>query len=100
HREDDLIETAIINLLRGSGRKGLTSLKSRDRILRPLLRYKKVEIIKYAKDNNIEWREDSTNEDDSYLRNYVRHNIVSRLDSSARSQLLDIISRVSELNLE
>jgi tRNA(Ile)-lysidine synthetase-like protein len=98
HHQDDLIETAIINIIRGTGRKGLSSLGSSAEIVRPLLSYPKAEIIDYAKANNLKWREDITNKDLKYLRNYIRHNIVPKLDSSARTQLLELIGRQVELN--
>jgi tRNA(Ile)-lysidine synthetase-like protein len=99
HHQDDVIETAIINILRGSNRRGLTSINNGQRI-RPLLNYPKSEIIKYAKSNNIIWREDSTNLDTNYMRNYVRHEIVPKLNLTARSQLIEIINKLSGINNE
>src|SRR5581483_3464845 len=58
HHQDDLIETAIINILRGTGRRGLTALAQNRNVVRPLLDMSKAEIIKYAKRSNLEWRED------------------------------------------
>jgi tRNA(Ile)-lysidine synthase len=100
HHQDDLIETAIINMIRGTGRKGLTSLKSRQDVIRPLIGLAKSDIISYAVTNNLEWHEDSTNQDLDYLRNYVRHKLISRINSSARSQLIEIINRLNSLNYE
>jgi tRNA(Ile)-lysidine synthetase-like protein len=100
HHEDDLIETAIINLIRGTSRKGMSSLSSREGIIRPLLTYPKAELIKYAKSSKLVWREDSTNSDTSYLRNYVRLNIVPRLDTSAKSKLVGILHKSSSVNSE
>jgi tRNA(Ile)-lysidine synthase len=100
HHQDDLIETAILNIIRGTGRKGLTSLSSTAQLIRPLLNYSKLEIIKYAKDNKLKWHEDSTNEQDKYLRNYIRHNIVPRLDQNSKDHFLKIISKQKELNDE
>jgi tRNA(Ile)-lysidine synthase len=100
HHQDDLLETAIINILRGTGRKGLSALSSNEKRIRPLLNYPKIDIIKYAKDNNVAWREDITNEDLSYLRNYVRHKILTKLDSSDRLQLTELINNVASINNE
>lgn len=100
HHQDDLIETAIVNLIRGSGRKGLSSLSSTKSRLRPLLNYPKSELINYANKHKLDWREDSTNLDQSYLRNYVRHKIVSRLDKQGRTQFVTILQNMSRLNLE
>lgn len=99
HHQDDLIETAILNLLRGSNRHGLTSLNSKQK-LRPLLNTPKQDLVDYAKQNSLDWREDSTNQDLNYLRNYIRHNIVPKLDASARSKLLEIINRLAPVNDE
>ncbi|MFI5271262.1 MAG: tRNA lysidine(34) synthetase TilS [Candidatus Saccharimonadales bacterium] len=100
HHQDDVIETAIINLIRGSGRKGLSSLKSHDELLRPLLNVSKNELIEYAKLNKLEWHEDSTNNNESYLRNYVRKNIVSKFSEQDRQKFLDILKNAQTTNIE
>jgi tRNA(Ile)-lysidine synthase len=98
HHQDDLLETAIINLIRGTGRRGLTSLQSTDGIVRPLLHVTKKELIAYAKDHNLSWREDPSNQDTRYLRNHIRHKILPRFSTEDRQKLLDIISRLHGLN--
>jgi tRNA(Ile)-lysidine synthetase-like protein len=100
HHQDDVLETAIINLLRGSGRKGLTSLASRDGVERPLLHAPKQELIAYAKHYRLEWREDSTNRNTDYLRNYVRHQLLSRFDAAARERLITLIDQTRAANRE
>lgn len=98
HHQDDLIETALINLLRGTNRRGLASLKSTDKIKRPLLAYSKQTIKNYAEKNQLAWREDPTNADTKYLRNYVRHKLVPKLGASGRAELLAIIASASTQN--
>jgi tRNA(Ile)-lysidine synthetase-like protein len=98
HHQDDLLETAIINIVRGSGRKGITALGSRSELLRPLLGVPKSELISYAQEQGLKWHEDSTNQDDTYLRNYIRHNVVPRFDDQARAQFLAIIGNLQNLN--
>ena len=98
HHQDDLIETSIINLLRGTGRRGLSSLKSRDNILRPLLGYSKKELLGYAKKHNLKWREDSTNEDTKYLRNKVRKEIVPKIKPADRDKWLNILRQAESHN--
>jgi tRNA(Ile)-lysidine synthetase-like protein len=100
HHQDDVLETAIINLLRGSGRKGLTSLGSRPGIERPLLNVPKSDLIAYAKDQGLRWREDITNQDTDYLRNYVRHRLLPRFDEPARNRLLEVITNIRATNME
>jgi tRNA(Ile)-lysidine synthetase-like protein len=98
HHQNDLLETAIINILRGSKRKGLTALRSHDQLLRPLLNVPKSELIQYAKDQGLTWQEDSTNNEDVYVRNYLRHNVLPRLDEQATAQLLTIINKLQSVN--
>jgi len=100
HHEDDLIETALINIARGTGRKGLSSIVSNELILRPLIAHSKNDLIKYAKDNQIIWREDSTNQDSKYLRNHIRHSVLNKLNSSARTQLVTLLNKQAEINKE
>lgn len=92
HHQDDMLETAVINLLRGTGRKGLSALRRREGVERPLLNLSKAEILDYARANHLAWREDSTNTDETYLRNYVRRRIMPRLDQASRARLLEIIA--------
>jgi tRNA(Ile)-lysidine synthase len=98
HHQDDVIETAIINLVRGTGRKGVTALNSQPEITRPLIDIPKADLIAYAKDQGLVWREDSTNSDDTYLRNYIRHQIVPRFNAEKRAQLLSIITDLRSNN--
>lgn len=97
HHQDDLLETAIINLLRGTNRRGLSSMYSSD-IIRPLLPYKKQDLLKYATVHNLVWNEDSTNQDTKYLRNYIRLEIVPKLTPAQRDSLLGIITGSKESN--
>ncbi len=77
HHADDNLETFLIHLIRGTGIDGLTGIPSQnDRVIRPLLIFSRTEIEQYAKKNTIEWREDSSNASDKYLRNKIRHNLV------------------------
>lgn len=100
HHHDDVLETAVINLLRGTNRRGLTSLKSRGDIVRPLLQVPKSALKTYAKDNQLVWREDSTNQDTKYLRNHVRHNILNKLSVDDRNAFAALIVKFAELNQE
>ncbi|MEK7471798.1 MAG: tRNA lysidine(34) synthetase TilS [Patescibacteria group bacterium] len=95
HHQDDLLETSIINMLRGTGHRGLHSLKSRDELLRPLLHLKKVDIVEYAKEHKLQWREDSTNQDTKFLRNKIRLDVVPRGDAEWRQKMLGHIEKAS-----
>lgn len=98
HHQDDLIETAILNVLRGTGRKGLSSLSNTDAYRRPLLRSTKQQIITYAHAHHLKWREDSTNANEAYLRNYVRLRIMPKINGAARVRLLTHIQRAQAAN--
>lgn len=98
HHQDDLLETAVLNILRGTGRRGLTSLKSTDVIKRPLLNIPKKELLRYAKDKKLVWREDSTNKDTRYKRNHVRNKLLSTFSDSDRAALYDIIRKTHDAN--
>ena len=77
HHADDNLETFLIHLSRGTGLDGLTGIPAQNgKVIRPLLIFSRVEIEQYAMDNSIEWREDSSNASDNYLRNKIRHNLV------------------------
>jgi tRNA(Ile)-lysidine synthetase-like protein len=80
HHADDNIETFLINLSRGTGLEGLVGIPAQnDKIIRPLLLFSREEIANYAHENNIQWREDSSNASDKYLRNKIRHDLVPLL---------------------
>ena len=100
HHQDDLLETAILNLLRGTGRKGLSSLSETAEIKRPLLSYRKDEIIEYARQHRLSWHEDRTNRDQKYLRNRIRHTIMPHFDAESRRAMLEIIGRMQSINGE
>ena len=80
HHLDDSLETFLINFTRGSGLDGLTGIpEQNDKIIRPLLVFSRNEIEAFAKENQITWREDSSNTSDKYLRNKIRHYISPQL---------------------
>lgn len=70
HHADDAVETVAINLTRGTGWRGLAVLDSE--VVRPLLDMGKQDVLDYAKKHKLQWREDSTNASDAYLRNRIR----------------------------
>lgn len=93
HHADDAIETIAINFHRGTGWRGLAVLDSD--ILRPLLRLTKNDLIEYARQHGLGWREDSTNASDAYLRNRIRKSAVA-LDDETKRELLALRSQQVE----
>lgn len=87
HHIDDVIETIAINLLRGTGWRGLSVLDSD--IIRPLTDKTKSDLVKYAKENGLDWRDDITNSGDKYLRNRVRKNLL-KFNDDLKFQLLGL----------
>jgi tRNA(Ile)-lysidine synthetase-like protein len=80
HHADDNLETFLINLSRGTGLEGLTGIpEQNEKVVRPLLAFSQEEMEEYARLNNIQWREDSSNASDKYLRNKIRHHLVPML---------------------
>ena len=100
HHQDDLLETAIHNMLRGTGRRGLVSLRSREHIQRPLLHIPKADITAYAKAQGLAWNEDSTNTDLRYRRNYIRHQIMPKFSINQKKELLQHIRNIHRLHEE
>ena len=77
HHADDVLETFMINLMRGSGLKGLVGIPQiREKIIRPLLPFTRTEILNYANEYNLKWREDASNAKTDYLRNELRHKVI------------------------
>lgn len=89
HHADDLVETFLINLFRGAGAAGLSSLreisahqigKTKLMVVRPLLAIWRKQIDDYITANRIQFREDQTNKDFGPLRNRVRHRVIPYLE--------------------
>lgn len=98
HHQDDVLETIMLNILRGTGRKGLSSLQSGKSLLRPLLHISKDEIREYAKKSQLTWHEDETNQDMKYMRNWVRLTVVPKLTQAQREQLVALYKKSKSTN--
>ena len=93
HHADDLAETILLNLTRGTGIAGLHGiLPRRGKIIRPLLFASRAQIEKYASDNSIEFRVDRSNSDLKYARNLIRNNVMPEL-KKLNPSVVDTISR-------
>ncbi len=77
HHADDNLETFLINLSRGTGLEGFTGIPEiNNNIVRPLLPFSREQIEAYARDNKLQWREDSSNTSKKYLRNKLRLDVI------------------------
>ena len=95
HHANDNLETFLINLTRGTGLEGLTGIPEKNvNIVRPLLVFSRDEIIAFAKENNIDWREDQSNSSTKYIRNKIRHQVVPVL-KEINPNLLDSFGKTS-----
>ena len=93
HTVNDNTETFFINLVRGSGTRGLCGIPMvRGNIIRPLLDVTRAEIIEHLKEHGLEYRTDSTNSDTEYLRNFIRHEVVGKF---AMREDIDVYKTVS-----
>ena len=81
HHADDNIETMLMNFFKGTGINGLKGiLPKHDKIIRPLLFATKDEIRVFAKENNVTSREDASNNQDKYTRNYFRNELIPGIE--------------------
>lgn len=80
HHANDNVETALLNLTRGTGISGLTGIsEKKDFLIRPLLFASRQEIDDYATERSIQWREDASNASTDYARNMIRHEVIPKL---------------------
>lgn len=97
HTADDRAETFMMNVMRGSGMSGLTSIpRHRGLIYRPLLDYTHDQLKDWLKARGLDWREDATNTDTHYLRAYMRHNVLPLL-KARNPMLVQTVCKIADL---
>jgi len=107
HNANDNAETMILNMLRGTGVKGMTGMRgssllpgSDARLIRPLLSFTRKDIHEYAVSHGLQWHEDSTNADSAYKRNCIRNEIFplfGRLNPSFLTTLNEDMERFAQV---
>ena len=86
HNLDDCIETQMINSLRGASLKGFASIRPQNgKVIRPMMSCPREEIEQYAQMHNVPYMNDSSNSEDKYLRNKLRHHVVPQLREMTES---------------
>lgn len=103
HHLDDLEETVILNVQRGTGRRGLTPFMSTPDVLRPLATIRKSELETYAQQHKLQWCHDTYNDDLVFARNRVRHEQLPQLRSDNPQfddEFREILAEAGELNAE
>lgn len=101
HNQEDLAETMIHNLCRGTGLRGLCTMRPVDgEIIRPILCLSREKIADYLKEENISHIQDSTNLSDEYTRNRIRHHILPMLEQQvnikAAAHMAETAARISQ----
>jgi len=105
HHKDDNVETILMRMISGTGLQGLSGIPTfrAPNYYRPLLSFSKNEILEYAFQNNIEFREDQSNFENEYTRNKIRNNIMPQIETinpayrESISQIAQISYEVNEL---
>ena len=103
HHKDDNIETLLMNFFKGTGINGLHGILPRQRkLIRPLLFAGKNELKEFAKENNLQFVEDSSNSTDTYTRNYFRNQLIPSLQKvfpQVENNLAENLQRFSEVEI-
>jgi tRNA(Ile)-lysidine synthase len=101
HHADDNNETLLMNFFRGTGLHGLTGIPAANgHIKRPLLSFTKQELLDYATDHDLQFREDSSNQSSKYTRNFFRNEIIPAIEKvfpQVKTNLTDNINRFQEI---
>ncbi len=98
HHADDNLETFLINLTRGSGLEGFIGIPAQNgTIVRLLLPFSRADILRYAQENNLTWREDASNASTKYTRNKIRHQVIPVLKEINPSILSSFEKTISNL---
>ncbi|HLV09749.1 MAG TPA: tRNA lysidine(34) synthetase TilS [Halanaerobiales bacterium] len=101
HNRDDLVETVFLNLLRGTGLKGLTGIAPLQsygglKIIRPLLNIYRHEIEEYCKEKHLEPVQDPSNKENIYTRNKLRNELIPYLEREINNGIKETIARMAE----
>lgn len=98
HNLNDNVETILLNIIRGSGIKGLCGMNYiYGRIIRPLIDISKKDLLEYCNYNNLKPCFDKTNEQEIYMRNKVRLNLIPTIQKEYNSNFVNNILRLREL---
>jgi tRNA(Ile)-lysidine synthase len=86
HHQDDQAETLLLNLLRGSGPAGIAGIAAirpfeNGWLARPMLSFSRDSLLEYANQHDLSWIEDPSNSDGSFDRNFLRHEVLPKLES-------------------
>ncbi len=98
HQKNDMAETVLINILRGSGPQGISGIPpKRDMIIRPLINISRSDIEYFLRSENIAHITDSSNMDPRFLRNRIRNRLIPLLASEYNSEIIETLNRTAEI---
>ena len=98
HTADDQAEAVLLSLVRGAGPKGLAGIPGkRGAILRPLLEFRREEVLEYLEHRSLTWVEDQSNQDTSFTRNRIRLDLLPRLEQEYNSAIREILVRTADI---
>ena len=101
HQKNDNAETIIQRLSRGTGFRGLGGIwperifAGEIKFIRPLLCFRRDEILKYLQQRNLKWCQDHTNDDCTYRRNYIRHRLIPVLQQDTTDSVTELLSQLA-----
>lgn len=101
HHKDDQAETLLMRLRRGTAFAGLAGIhpaaeRNGLRWIRPLLDLRRTDIEQYCRDNTLQWREDATNQQVDYTRNWVRHRLLPAIQQQSKTDIVEGLARLSQ----
>ena len=82
HHLDDAIETGLIHWFRGMHLRQFKSLSNHGVVIRPLITFRKKDLLLYARENGLKWREDVSNQSNDYLRNILRNQVIPAVEAN------------------
>lgn len=101
HHKDDQAETLLMRLLRGTAFAGLAGIhpateRNSLRWIRPMLHLRRMDIERYCRNNDLQWREDKSNRELDYTRNWVRHRLLPAIQQQSNTDMVDKLCQLSE----
>ncbi|MCL2436036.1 MAG: tRNA lysidine(34) synthetase TilS, partial [Lentimicrobiaceae bacterium] len=100
HHANDHAETVLMNLLRGTGLRGMCGIPTKNgKIIRPLLRFSNVEFERYVREQEIDYCVDSSNLTDEFLRNKIRHHVIPELEK-VKPKFTEVFHKNNKLFLQ
>jgi tRNA(Ile)-lysidine synthase len=102
HTADDQVETFLLRLLRGAGVPGLVGIWPERqigpvRVIRPMLKVRRAEVLEYLRSHGLQFREDASNADTAFTRNRIRHELLPLLEREFNPAIRDVLLRTAEI---